>query len=358
MHVFSPDLLKQILREADVARFYLDEFCSASSMTRLEYEISKIFMSAKTPLSLEDLQKKLPYVPPKKIFMALSNSKKFLKTNSGKFIPLSKIRFDSDEIRAAASQISSCIDSNGFANPEDYSLSENFALNPEIAEKDLRTAIFEEFFASTFIRRGKKLFRKGAAVKDECLPAPSSTLRKFIDKQEEFSDLKLFAVAENLGIYQREALQIAYEKMVRVSKNLFVADTLINFDVAGVDEALAPFVQNKIVSLRSVTSFTGFPYVAGCTWNLFLLESFLRKYSRRYTYAAPTANSSNVGAIFPKTMKFKDYHDVQAAAVAQENIPLEKSNIENFLLQQGFRAKKVPRMTERIISRIQKFLNK
>ena len=352
MHIFSPEVLKKILQTTAADCFYFDEFCSASNSTRLDREVSKIFMAAEKSLSLEDLQTKLPYVPPEKILAVLNNAKSYLPAQAGKYFPVDKIKFDADEIHAAKQQIFSRIDAKGYAAPEDYDLSLNFALNPEPTEKDLRNVIYEKFFSADFTKRGNRLFKKCTAV-DEKILTPTQSLRKFVSECEEMPVDKIFAFAEDLKLAQHAALSVAHEKMVRVTKNLFVKDSLIDFDVAGVDEALSPFVQGKIISLRSVTSFTGFPPVDGYSWNFFLLESFLRKYSEKYSYATPAANSSNVGAIYPKSMKFKDYLDVQVAAVVQEKIPIEKSAVEDFLIEHGFRMKRIDKVTDRIVARAQ-----
>lgn len=357
VHIFSPEVLKKILQETLPNYFCFDEFCSASKMTRLDYEVSKIFMATRDSLSLEDLQKKLPYVPTEKIFAVLNNSKKYLPTNTGRYFPVSKIKFDLEEIRSVNQQIYSNIDANGYAVLGDCDLSSNFALNPELTEKDLCNVIYEKFFSADFTRRGKKLFKKGTDVKEKSSTTPTESLRKFISEQDELSDEKFFAFVEDLGIARHVALYVAYEKMVRVMKNLFVRDSSVNFDVAGIDEALAAFVQGKIIPLRGVTSFTGFPPVEGYSWNLFLLESFLRKYSKKYTFHAPAANSANTGAIYPKSMKFDDYLDVQVAAVIQEKIPLEKSAVEDFLVDRGFRANRLQKTTARILAAAQEFVN-
>ena len=144
--------------------------------------------------------------------------------------------------------------------------------------------------------------------------------------------------------------------MIRVNRNLFVKDSLINFNVAEIDKALSSFVNGKIISLRSVTSFTGFPPVEGYLWNWFLLENFLRKYSQKYVYNTTATNNSSIGAIYPASMKFENYLDVQVAAVIQEKIPSEKSAIENFLIEQGFRSKRIDKITERILQKSQEFL--
>lgn len=158
MHVFSPEVLKKILQTTVTDRFYFPEFCSAKRATRLDYVIAKNFTD--NSLSLDDLQEKLPYVPSEKILEVLSDAKKYLPTSAGKYIPFSKIQFDIDEINAAKQQIALYLEKDGYALPEDYSLASNFALNPELAEKDLRNIIYEKFFSEEFTKRGKKLLRR------------------------------------------------------------------------------------------------------------------------------------------------------------------------------------------------------
>lgn len=355
-HVFSPDVLKKILQTAVGGHFYFSEFCSAKRAVRLDYLIAQIFTAAKTSLSIDDLQEKLPYVPSEKILEVLSDAKKYLPTSAGKFIPFSKIQFDTDEIDAAKKQISLYIDKVGYAIPEDYSLSSNFALNPEVAEKDMRNIIYEKFFFEDFTKRGKRLFRKNRVDK-RTKTGSVNYLLKFIKEKNELSVKALFAFAQSLGIPQSATLYYTHEQMVRVDKDLFVKDALITFDVDGVDKALRPFVKRKIIPLRGVTSFIDFPPVKDYSWNLFLLESFLRKYSRKYVYDAPAPNSVNAGAIYPKSMEFADYLDVQATVILQEKVPLKKSAIEDFLVDKGFRARCIDKVTERIIARVQELID-
>ena len=357
MHIFSPDVLKKFLRRNDDKNFYFDEFCSVYMSTRLDYEVAKIFMEETKALSIDDLKERLPYVPAEKILSVLSDTKKFLSTNESKYIPLSKIQFDTDEIGTAKQQIISAININGYAALEDYNLSSNLALNPELNEKVLCNVIYEKFFASDFIKRGKKFFNKNAVVHDNRDKAVNR-IREFVAEYDELSLEKLLAAAKDFDINPSAALAAAHEKMIRVKENLFVKAELISFDVAGIDASLSFFVQGKIISLRSVTSFTGFPPVAGYSWNLFLLESFLRKYSQRYVYDAPAANSANIGAIYPKSMNFSDYLDVQASVIVQENILLEKSGVEEFLIEQGFRSRRIAKVTRQIIARAQEILKR
>ncbi|MBO4400229.1 MAG: hypothetical protein J5809_00090 [Selenomonadaceae bacterium] len=361
LHIFSPEVLRKILQRIDIDKehFYFSDFCSARKMKWADYEaaewleneVARIFIAADKALALEDLQEKIPYVPAEKISEVLSDAQKYFPTRDGKYLPNSKIQFDIDEIRAAKRKIIASINANGCASTEEFSLASNFALNPELSEKDLRRLIYGRFFSDLTIR-GKKFYRQGAATST----SQTKTLREFIAGQNELTANKLFAFAESIGAAVHVTLSVAYETMVRVDKNLFVKDAMIKFDVAAIDEALAPFVQKKIISLQSVTSFTGFPPVEGYSWNLFLLESFLRKFSEKYVYVKPATNSSNLGAIHPSAMKFKDYLDVQAAVILQENVPLEKSAVDEFLMNHGFRGKRRDKVIARIIARAQEFI--
>lgn len=356
LNIFSPEVLKKVLQENDGENFYFDEFCSTNKTARLDYEISKIFMGSDSPLSAEDLQKIFPCVTEEKILSEL-NTKKYLPTVSGKYFPVSKIKFDDKEIFAAEKKISKVIEEKKFAVPEDYDLSLNFELNPEIDEKILLELIYEKFFADKFALRGRKLFKRSGKTTANSI---KDAVENFLADKDEISvsDLlnyakKKFPSNKNYSI----VLNYCFKFMVRVDENLFVKDSLINFDVVGIDDALTPFVKNKIIPLRAVTSFTGFPPVEGFSWNLFLLASFLRKYSKNFSYSVLNSNSTNIGAIYPKSMNFDNYLDLQAQVIIQEKISLEKSAVENFLVGQGFRAKKIDKAAQRIIDRAQEILN-
>lgn len=358
MHIFSPEVLRKILLRYDSRHCHFSDFCSANKSTHLDYEITKIFMKSDNPLSLEILQKKLPYVPSEKFSRVLVDSKNFFMTQKNFFVLTSKIQFDEKEIESAKNKLFHLIKSEGYATLNDCDFSSNLAHNLEIPETDLQNIIYEKFFSCDFLKRGNKLFKKNSSRKRNSSGGLNDKLRKFIDNQQELSLKQLFSSAQNLGVSSTVALSAALEKMIRVDENFFIKDSMINFKVDEIDQALSSFVQEKIIPLRAVTSFIGFPVVSGHLWNLFLLESFLRKYSRKFVFNATGVNSSNTGCIYPKYMKFADYLEVQAAAVVQEKIPLKKSDVENFLLSQGYRSTRFDNVTTRIIKLAQEFLNK
>lgn len=352
--IFSPEVLQKVLRENDDRYFYLPEFCAIKDTTRLEDELTKTLTAAQNPLSLDDLRAIFPYVPADKIFPVLSDTENFLKTDSGRYLAISKIQFDADEINDAKNQIRAQIAAKGYATHDDFNLSANFALNPGVPEKVMHRLVYEKFLSGEFAQRNKKFVSLDAPEK----LTPTQILRNFLADKDQISAEELSAFARTLTANKSKIeFAVAAEVMIRVEKNLFVRDSLVTFDVPAIDAALSPFVQDKIISLRNVTGFTDFPPVAPYSWNLFLLESFLRKFSQNFACDSPSFNSLNVGAIFPKSMHFKSYRHLQAAVVAQENIPLDKNSVENFLVAQGYRVQRIANVTEDIIRKAQKILN-
>ena len=273
------------------------------------------------------------------------------------FVLKSKIQFDAEEIEKAKNKLYLYVNADGYALLEDCDLSSNCARNLEMSERDVQNVIYEKFLSSDFIKRGNRLFQKSELKNSETLNL-TDKLKIFVENQKELSVKKLFSIAQNIGITQTVALSIANEKMTRADENFFVNDTQINFDVDEVDRALASFVQEKIIPLRAVTSFTSFPPVEGYIWNLFMLKSFLRKYSKQYKFNSTSVNNSVTGSIYPKTMKFADYLEVQVAAIIQDKIPIKKFEIEEFLIEQGYRVTLSDRVTEKIIRRAQEILNR
>ncbi|MCR5834343.1 MAG: hypothetical protein K6G55_06830 [Selenomonadaceae bacterium] len=349
VHIFSPEVLKNVLRTSLNNYFYSEDFCSPKKTVRLDDEVKKFF-AANRLVSLADLQENFPYVSPDKLLKIVSDTKMYLPTMNDKFILQNKIQFDSEEIAEAEKQIALCITENGYATNDDYSLSSTFALNSEIRPKDIRNLVYEKFLAPKFSKRAGKLFAKGNNASATNL-SPVKALRESIADKNEVSANQIFALANKLRINQTITLGGISCELTRVSKDLFIKNSLITFDVDAVDAALTPFVRGKIIPLQAVNSFTGFPpVVGGYPWNLFLLEEFLRKHSRKYKFIAPAFNGNNIGAIYPASMNFCDYNELQAAAVVQEKIPLNMVAVENFLINNGFRLKKIAKVTENIIS--------
>ena len=139
------------------------------------------------------------------------------------------------------------------------------------------------------------------------------------------------------GINRQYAFQALYDDMVRVDKNRFVANRLVNFSIDEIDTVLAGFVTDNFCAIRDVTTFAMFP-LCGQNWNHYLLESFCYKYSRRYSLHVIHFNDKNAGIIAEKNFN-KKYNEMLVIALARTDVELSPEVIGQYLFNTGYMAK-------------------
>ena len=346
------DALRNILREVNKKFYFGLEYCARDKKVEVNSEVARIFRNSNgIELSLDYVTQKLPYVPSEKIITLLSDKNKYLPTLNKRYISVTKIFLDEEEIFMAKKLIKTDLKARNFIELENYKWTNSYKNNPTVSRQMLLNWIYTKCFSLEFVRQGNRLLKRATDFKAVDVQSGNKDLKEILGEYEEITTAKLFFYAQERGLKKREALALANKYMTRVNKNLFVKDKYLNFDIEGVDEIIGRFVKGKIISLKNITSFTGFPEPEYYTWNLYLLESFLRKFSRRYSFCCcQNVNDSNLGAIYPKTMKVENYLDLQVKVILQEKIPLSKESVDNFLKQQGYRSRNIDKVTYEIIS--------
>ncbi len=119
-----------------------------------------------------------------------------------------------------------------------------------------------------------------------------------------------------------------------VDANRFVSVDQFEFNEPNIDQILDTLIIGEAIGLKEITSFALFPD-CNFSWNLYLLESFCRKYSNTFKYMAVTTNSRNAGAIVRKECNF-DYHTLLAHTLATKNIPLSEEVVMDYLFDSGY----------------------
>ena len=354
MNIFSAEVLRETLQNISNKYVYNEDFFTKKWFVTPQDLLQKYFQS-RNEISLDDVEKIFPYIPLDVSKKILSADKNFLFIGQNKYILLDSIQFDEDEIKSAREIFVTEIKHNGHAILDSTKFPHTFELNPELSEANICTAVYEKFLSDEFSKTTNILTHKSEKVNLRQL------IRNFCVEHDEITTDELLNYAVAVGSKKTSATNntftAAYQVMVRVSKDLFMRDSLIVFDVDGVDSALNSFVQDKIIALRDVNDFSMFPPVKGYSWNLYMLESFLRKYSRRYNFDTAAANNSLMGAIYPKSRTFENYTDVQASIIVQENIPLDEKSIAEFLISRGIRKTKNKNALAEILNRAQEILD-
>ena len=280
-----------------------------------------------------ELSAKLPLIPYDKIRFVLAQNGDFLWNSHETYVRTELIHIPEDELKQIIDCIEDGIMTSGRASFDDLPLNNLSELNPQISGKALNNAVYK-LIEGKYDRNDKVLTRKGeskdtyTAVVEYC---------KNVDK---CTYGRLEAIAKRVaGVIRQPAIvEAANDTMVRIDKEHFVADDFVEFDVTGIDNALDQTVRGGFIGLKEVTTFVNFPF-CGYGWNLFLLESYCRRFSRKYMYETRRANSSNSGAIVLKSCRYS-YHDLMAHAVARTKVDLIEADVFDYLTEAGYMERK------------------
>lgn len=334
IHIFSSELLKTVLINILPSLLYSRNSFSTQNNVTVESEVLRCFENT-VCLSYEQLKSKLPYVPLDKIKQVLAQNSKFTWVEMGVYTHTSKIEIDFNELHTIERKIEAELSKHEYVSLASLDVSSSLELNPELSETAVRNGLFQVCLADRYEKRGNIITPKGIALnsvvvfEDYCLTHDRLTLDELFNFEKEIN-----------GSINSQSLFIAYETMVRVDKDTFVSDRKIFFDVEATDNALALFINAEVIPLRAVTSFTSFPYIDGYPWNLFLLESYCRRFSKQFKFQCLSVSSRNVGAIFRKSAVFADYTTVLATAVANADVRLTEKEVGDFLFDSGYIARR------------------
>ena len=353
LKITTADVLSAILKANDGRFFCAEKYIAVNKFVKLSDVIEYLVQTLPKgeSFSVEKIREKLQYVPDSEIIHVLNHPKKYLKTMSGNYLSSKSVVVDRDELSDVRKFLLTDLRANGHSifNVQDFP--NTLDLNPELSDTTISNFLFEHFLSKDFSRHGNILTARGTAT------GGMKLLKRFCAAHDELAINELFDRAKKLNIIQHTAIiEAANESMIRVSKNLFVKESLIRFNVTAIDDALNSFVKGKIIALRDVTSFSRFAAAEDIRgfeweWNLYLLESFLRKKSQRFSFHASSSNNLAKGAICPREKSFLNYVDLMSAVVVQEKIPLNSTSINDFLIAKNFRTRRVERITSSIIER-------
>ncbi len=334
IHIFSPELLKTLLSESLPSLCYSRKCFSIEDCVTLESEVLRCYDTA-ICLSYDQLKERLPYVPIEKIKQVLAQNQDFIWVDKGIYTHSSKIEIDEHDLQTVEAKIEVETSNYSYVSLAALNVLESLGLNIGLSEAAVKKGLFYKYLADRYEKRGNIITPKGTVL---------NSMAVFADYCRSYDRLKLDELLE----FERElngkicnqSLFVAYDTMVRIDKDTFISEGEIKFHVEPIDNALARFVKKDVIPLWAVKSFTLFPYVDGYPWNLFLLESYCRRFSNLFKYQCLSVNSKNVGAIFRKSAGFTDYPAVLAYAVANSHIRLSEKEVGDYLFENGYIARR------------------
>ena len=345
--VVSEDMLIDIIRRQFPKLSFTQTYfgnTDASIFAVLESEILRVW-GDDVLLTYGQLAERLRYIPLERIKYALCQNGDFIWSSVETFSHVSRIKITDEErqvIREAAMR--EC-NARGYASYTDLPLDEIEERNYELSITAVHNAVYHICLSDKFDKKGKIVARKGdifdalSIMKKYCQTINKCSLDDLLTYEKELTG----------EVHRWIPMEAGNTVLVRIDKNTYVADRYIHFNADIIDEAIGLFVKGDYLPLKSFTTFGALPD-CGQTWNLFLLESYCRRFSRKFRFDSPSVNSRNAGTVIRKSCGM-DYMEIMTDAVANADVPLKDIAVGKFLYESGYTGRSTTAKVNEIIDK-------
>ena len=334
--ITSPDMLKEYLQTSITGYSYSKKFMAKgdrrSEKAVVTDEIKRIWGSRPVE-SVRNISERLPYIPSGNIWRVISGNDSFVWAFEGEYLFIDRFHITEDEEEDILDFVERSCKENGFVPLNDVPLGSIEEENYELTHTAIYNAIYKKVLSGKYHLNEKILTKEKSNLNTVML------LKQYIkDKDNCTFDEVANKVVELTGEKNRQhVFQALYDDMVRVDKDHFVANRLVNFSIDEIDTVLAAFITDNFRAIRDVTTFAMFP-LCGQSWNHYLLESFCYKYSRKYSLHVIHFNDKNAGIIAEKDFN-KKYNEMLAIALARTDVELSPQVAGQYLFNTGYLAK-------------------
>lgn len=276
--------------------------------------IKNVF-AEKDTWSIDSLQKRLPYIRLDTIRQTLKPPI-YIRVGKDVYTHIDNIALPEAEGEKLKAFIKGELSKQSYVLAFDLDLSLFEKLNSHYSPSTVCDAVFYKFLFDEYEKSGHIISKKGNKLsvvnilEQYCYGAETVTFEE-LNKAEARLDPERKT--------RSQCLVAGHNMMVRVNADLFVADNKFKFDIASIDNVLAEYCPDNFIPLQKIKNFSLFPDV-GYTWNLFLLESYLRKFSQVFKYDARAVNSANAGVIVRKSFSYDSYDAILTFVLARSSL--------------------------------------
>lgn len=332
--IFSFEMLKEIIVNYANINYVRNNFCllQEENMTEAEALEKDILLvwGEECLQNYNDLQSKLKYIPIEKIKYGVASRSCFVWDSSETYTTVFKLKITEEQKEYIYKSVISVCKESGYCCLDDVAMDDVLAENYEFNVLTVYALVFEVLLSKEFNRNSKVVYS------EKIEGSPAERLQKYCEGKKQCSLQELLDQYELFTGHRRQeqTLDIGNAAMIRVDEELFVSDENVVFDVEVIDSLLINIIKNDFIAMKEVISFSLFPFF-GYSWNYFVLESYCRRFSKKFKYMALTANSKNAGAIVKKECNL-DFHHIMAKSVAESEIELTNKNVLEYLVRIGF----------------------
>lgn len=337
-HISSWELIREILDKKSDDIYVSKNFLRQSTehineADAVEQELERVW-GDNVVHTYDEMYECLPYIPDEKIKFYLSYSKKFVWTTWETFACIDKVVITEEEKQAIIDYVTNECELVGHASIANVPLGNIEEENYLISKTAIYDALYYLILKDKFVRNGKILTKINGEVN-------TLTLAKAYCEGKEicsFTELNDYVTSINGTANRQVTFRAAYDQMVRVEEDKFVADNSVNFDIDAIDELLEDIINGDFASIKSVATFVMFPN-CGFTWTHYLIESFCYRFSKKFRLDVINFNDKNAGIIAKKEVELS-FADMLAVVAANSNLDLNVELIGQYLYDNGYVARR------------------
>lgn len=337
-HISEWGLIKEILSKCSEDLFISKNFLRngaerINEVDAVEKEMECVWGESVVH-TYDELYELLPYIPDDKIKFYLSRSQKFVWSTFETFAWIDKVIITEEEKQAIVEFTTNECELNGHTSIANVPLGNIEEENYQISISAVYDAIYNLILKDMFSINGKILTKNDSGV-DALTLAKSYCVGKDVCT---FTELNDYVTSIN-GVSNRQiTFRAAYDQLVRVDAEKFVADSKVDFQIDVVDEVLDQVIDGEFASIKSIATFIMFPN-CGFTWTHYLLESYCYRFSKKYRLEVINFNDKNAGIIVKKDAELS-YTDMLASVAAHSKLQLRADIIGQFLYENGYIARR------------------
>lgn len=320
INIYNADSLYNIM--ANDSRMFGSYLYRKGVLTKLdvtpdiELEVENYLKASPSPLSYDDFKRQMWYLPLEKIKGELVKNSNAVNVDTGMYFYAPNFNISAKELLALIEAMDAQIYSKGYIVTAH--LRELFRDNCPLAAMDSETykdygirEILKALLGDKFDFCGSVITRKGRTLDI------GDVFRNYAADHESltFDQIKEFADELKVNIYWNSIMR----EMIRVSKVYLVRKDKVNFDTDATDRVLDELCPDDYTALKDINLFLSFPDI-GYKWNGYVLESYLRNYSKKFRLIQlSVSNDDYFGIMVRISSKFKGYDDVAVDMLAHRN---------------------------------------
>ncbi len=347
--VVSEDVLKCLLTKLypnynHRMNYFTQKAISGSEPLIIKQELLRVW-GDDILLNYQEITERLQYIPLDKIKSVMAQNSEFIWNAREEYTHIDKVDVTAQEYADIADYVAEACKTTGYCSLSGIPLDDIKERNYQLTITAIHTAVFDLVLAYLYERRDKIVTPKGQSIDAFALmKAHWRTVDRCVLED-------LYALEQDITGKRRfqTAMEACYSVMVRIDKDTFVSDDKVHFDVDAIDNIIDLFVTDNYLPLKSFTTFAAFPH-CGYAWNLFVLESYCRRFSKRFRFDVLSVNSRNIGTVIRNRCGMT-YHDIMTDAVVKSDVTLNREKVLEMLYNSGYLGKQSYAGVDAIIER-------